>query len=189
VLTSLAARMYNLTAVRADKPFAATVSSGHESLAELMRFEIAEGDAICIRPSNLIGVVQKRSSPVRITSHWRLGSLQAWLTMQLRYLVFHGPASIIVKGCRGVRVDSAAEGKAIDQALTVGFSAMLNYSTSRTETAMAYLTGKKGLLRDRFLGRSGFFVYEEMPAPSKKSGISGKGLEGVSDAVLKLFGI
>lgn len=189
LMTSLAAGMYNLTAVQADDPFVATVSSGKETLAELLRFELGEGEAVCLRPTNLVGVIQKRSSPVRISSHWRLGSLQAWLTMQLRYLVFHGPASIIVKGCRGVRVESAVEGRTIEQVSTVGFSAHLNYSISRTETVMAYLTGKKGLLRDRFAGRSGFFIFEEMPDSSKRSDITGKGFGGVSDVVLKLFGI
>lgn len=188
VMTSLAARMHNLTVVRGHESFVATVSSGQESLAELLRIEIREGEAVCIHPSNLVGVVQQRSSPVSISSHWRLGSLQAWLTLQLRYLVFHGPASIIVKGNRGVRVESAVEGGAIEQVSTVGFSANLNYSTSRTETVTAYLTGKKGLLRDRFSGQTGFFIFEEMPNPSKRSGIT-RGFEGFSDAVLKLFGI
>lgn len=180
--------MYNLTAVRADEPFSATVSSGNDALAELLSFEITRGEAVCLRPTNLVGVIQKRDAPVEITSHWRLGSLQAWLTMQFRYLVFHGPVTLIVKGGRGVRIESA-DGRSVEQVSTVGFSANLDYSTSRTETVLAYLSGKKGLLRDRFVGRSGFFIYEEMPDPSKRSGISGRGIEGVSDAILKLVGV
>jgi hypothetical protein len=54
---------------------------------------------------------------------------------------------------------------------------------------MAYLTGKKGLLRDRYSGESGFFIFEEMPNPSTRSGITGRGFEGASDALLKLLGI
>lgn len=189
VMTSLAAGMYNLTAVRSEEPFSAALSAGQESLSELLRFDIGEGQSVCIRPRNLVGVIQRRSAPVRISSHWRLFSLQAWLTLQLRYLVFHGPASIIVKGCRGVRVELAEGGKAIEQACTVGFSANLNYSTTRTETFMAYFGGKKELLRDRFSGQSGYFIYEAMPDPSKRVGITGRGIEGIADAVLKLFGI
>lgn len=188
MMMSLAAGMYNLTAVRADEIFLAEVSSGHEMQAEVLPLEIGEGEAVCLRPSNLVGVIQSRSCPVRISSHWRLASLQAWLTMQLRYLVFHGPAVIIVKGCRGVRIESAVEGRSIEQASTLGFSAHLNYSTTKAETVMAYLTGK-GLLRDTFVGQSGFFIFEEMPDPSKRSGITGKGIGGVFDAVSKLFGI
>lgn len=115
--------------------------------------------------------------------------MQAWLSFQLRYLVFHGPASMIVKGGRGVRIEPVIEGRAIEQVSTVGFSANLQYSVSRTETFMAYLCGKKGLLRDRFSGQSGFFMYEEMSGSSKRSGVTGKGFEGVADAVLKLFGV
>jgi len=189
VMTSLAAGMYNLTSVHSDSAFVATVSSGQESLAELLRFDVSDGQSVCLRPRNLVGVIQRRGSPVRISSHWRLFSLQAWLTLQLRYLVFHGPASIIIKGCRGVRVESADESKAIEQACTVGFSTNLNYATTRTETFMAYFGGKKELLRDRFTGQSGYFIYEAMPDPSKRVGITGRGVEGIADAVLKLFGI
>lgn len=188
-MTSLAAGMYNLTLVQAEAPFVVTVSSGQESLAELLPFQLLEGEAVCLRPTNLVGFIQNRNLPVRISSHWRLGSLQAWLTLQLRYLVFHGPATFIVKGCRGVRVEPVSDGRSIEQVSTVGFSANLNYSTTRTETLMAYLGGKKGLLRDRFYGHSGYFIYEEMPDPSKRAGISGRGIEGVSDAILKVFGI
>jgi hypothetical protein len=188
-MTSLAAGMYNLTAVQADESCYVTVSAGQESLTELIQIEIGEGSAVTLRPRNLVGVIHKRKLPIRITSHWRLWSLQAWLTMQLRYLVFHGPATIIVKGCRGVRVESATAGRAVEQVSTIGFSANLDYSTSRTETVMAYLTGKKGLLRDRFSGNAGFFIYEEMPDPTKRSGVTGKGIEGISDALLKLFGV
>jgi hypothetical protein len=188
-MTSLAAGMYNLTAVQADETFVATVSSGQESLSELTQIQVKDGEAICLRPRNLVGVIHNRSDQIKISSHWRLSSLQAWLTMQLRYLVFHGPATIIVKGCRGVRIEAAIDGRSIEQISTIGFSANLNYSTSRTETVMAYLSGKKGLLRDRFSGSAGFYIYEEMPDPSKRSGITGKGIEGISDAVLKLFGV
>lgn len=188
-MTCLAAGMYNLTSVQSDEPFSATVSSGQESLTEVLQFQLLEGEAVCLRPTNLIGVIQNCNAPVRVTSHWRLGSLQAWLTLQLRYLVFYGPATFIVRGCRGVRIEPVSDGNSIEQVSTVGFSANLSYSATRTETAMAYLTGKKGLLRDRFCGQTGFFIYEEMPDPSKRAGLTGRGIEGVSDAVLKLFGI
>ena len=189
VMTSVAAGMYNLTAVRSDQAFVTTVSSGQDSLSELLKIDIGEEESVCLLPRSLVGVIQRRDSPVRISSHWRLGSMQAWLSFQLRYLVFHGPASIIVKGGRGVRIEPVIEGRAIEQVSTVGFSANLQYSVSRTETFMAYLCGKKGLLRDRFSGQSGFFMYEEMSGSSKRSGVTGKGFEGVADAVLKLFGV
>lgn len=189
VLTSLAAGMYNMTEVRGDQVFSAKVSVGHELFGELQKFEIGKGESVCLRPSNLVGIVQMRNAPVRVTSHWRLGSLQAWLTFQLRYLVFHGPATLIIKGGRGVRIESASESRAIEQTSTLGFSGHLNYSTTRSETFMAYFGGHKGLLRDRFSGRSGYFIYEEMADPTKKAGLTGKAGGWVFDTAMKAFGI
>ena len=54
---------------------------------------------------------------------------------------------------------------------------------------MAYLSGKKALCRDRFTGTQGVFIYEEMSNPAKKAGLTGRGIEGVSDAMLKLIGV
>jgi hypothetical protein len=136
----------------------------------------------------MVGVIHPRNKLVSLSSHWRLGSLQAWLSMQLRYLVFHGPVDIIIKGSRGVRVENAAHGRMIDQGSTIGFSANLDYGVCRTETFMAYLTGEKELLRDRFSGASGFYIYEEMPNGGRKPGVK-RGIEGLMDSILKVFGI
>ena len=48
-------------------------------------------------------MLKPAGAPANITRHWRLASLHAWLTLQLRYLVFHGPCQLLLKGCRGVR--------------------------------------------------------------------------------------
>ena len=120
---------------------------------------------------------------------WRLGSLSAWLTLQLRFLMFHGPARLIVKGCRGVRLEEAGSGRAINQAATMGFRANLDYATTRCETFFAYLWGRQELFNDRFSGGPGVYLYEEMPHFGRKGGIAGRGLEGVFDSVLKVFGV
>jgi hypothetical protein len=49
--------------------------------------------------------------------------------------------------------------------------------------------GTRGLFNDSFSGGPGFYVYEEMPYFGKKAGITGRGLEGLTDGVLKVFGI
>ena len=64
-------------------------------------------------------------------------------------------------------------------------------------TLLGVLVGGDGQLTDRelelfndlFAGGPGCFVYEEMPAAGRKTGIAGRGLEGVIDAFLKAFGI
>ena len=49
--------------------------------------------------------------------------------------------------------------------------------------------GKQELFNDNFAGGPGYYVYEEMPHFGKKTGIAGRGIEGVFDSVLKVFGI
>ncbi len=49
--------------------------------------------------------------------------------------------------------------------------------------------GKQELFNDSFAGGDGFYVYEEMPHGRAKTGIFGRGIEGLTDSVLKVFGI
>lgn len=188
-LTSLASGMVALTRIRTVAPETFVISATQDPFSEIGILSLAQGAALVMQPHNLVGVVQPWGSPVRITSHWRLNSLHAWLTLQLRYLTFHGPAQLIVQGCRGVRIERADAGRSINQAATIGFSANLAYSTRRCETFGAYLLGKQELLNDTFSGENGFYVYEEMPHFGKKTGVTGRGLEGLTDSLLKVLGI
>ena len=121
----------------------------------------------------------------------RLASLHAWLTLQLRYLVFHGPCRLILKGCRGVRAEEprAGQPRVINQAATIGFSANLEYRTTRCETFVPYLRGQAELFDDQFAGGPGRLVYEEVPGGNRRGGVTGRGLEGLMDGLLKAFGI
>lgn len=188
-LSSLASGMLALTRLRATTRQRCVISSTVDPFSEIAPVELEAGDAMVLQPHNLIGVLQPRTRPLRITRHWRIFSSSAWLTLQFRYLVFHGPATLIVEGCRGVRVEAAEHGRSIDQAATIGFSANLAYSARRSETFGAYLMGKHGLFNDSFAGGPGVYIYEEMPHFGKKTGITGRGLEGMVDVVLKAFGI
>ncbi len=195
-LTSLSAGMAVLTCIRSDQP-ATFVVAATDALAEIGVIDLPFGSAVVMQPHNLVGVIQTRGAPLRITAHWRMTSLHAWLTLQLRYLALHGAARLIVQGCRGVRMEPASSGRSINQAATIAFSANLPYSTRRCETFVAYLFGKKELLNDCFGGApgvgdsrvAGFFVYEEMPNADGRAGITGRGLQGLSDSALKVLGI
>ncbi|MBK9571210.1 MAG: hypothetical protein IPO43_00185 [Rhodoferax sp.] len=143
------------------------ISATKDPFSEVGILSLPEGAALVMQPHSLVGVVQPTGSPVRITSHWRLTSLHAWLTLQLRYLAFHGPARLIVQGGRGVRIERADAGRSINQAATIGFTANLAYSTRRCETFSAYWLGRQELLNDSFKGAQGFFVYEGN-APSRQ---------------------
>ncbi|MBK6471152.1 MAG: hypothetical protein IPF94_10575 [Betaproteobacteria bacterium] len=198
-LTSLSAGMVALTRIRCEVPEVFVISATHNALAEIGVLILPAGSAVVMQPHNLVGVMQPRDMPLRITSHWRLTSLHAWLTLQLRYLALHGPARLIVQGCRGVRLEPATGGRAINQAATIAFSANLPYSTRRCETFAAYLLGQQELLNDCFGGsrdagvnqtrNAGFFAYQEMPHADRRAGITGRGLEGLTDSVLKVMGV
>jgi uncharacterized protein (AIM24 family) len=190
---SIASGMFALTRVRpeGDTPTHVVVSSQDDPFGEVGTIELPEGAAMVIQPRSLAGIVKPQGVPVAITRHWRLGSLHAWLTLQLRYLVFHGPCRLILKGCRGVRSEEPRPGqpRLINQAATLGFSANFDYKTVRCETFIPYLRGREELFNDLFAGGPGRYVYEEMPALGGGRGMSGRGLEGFTDAVLKAFGI
>jgi hypothetical protein len=94
----------------------------------------------------------------------------------------------VLKGCRGIRVEHAGKGRLINQAATLGFSAHVAYANTRCETFVAYWSGKEDLFNDLFTG-DGIYVYEETTDPKRKGGITGRGLQGFTDALLKLVGV
>jgi len=192
-ISSIASGMCALMRINpeADTGTKVVVSSQKDAFGEVCAIELPADAALVAHPRSLAGVIKQDSDPVIITSHWRLFSVHAWLTLQLRYLVFNGPCTLIMKGCRGVRTEEPDPEKPrmINQASTIGFSANLEYQNTRCETFVSYLFGKESLFNDLFSGGPGRFVYEEMPNAGKKGGISGRGIEGVFDAVFKVFGI
>lgn len=185
-LTSMASGMRFLTAVRGAGE-RVTVSAVKDPFAELAVLTLPEGAACVLRPSALAGVVQGAAQPLRITSHWRIFSLPALLTWQWRYLVFHGPARLVVKGGRGVRIEPAGHGRIVGEGQVIGFSAALPYSVIRSETFWPYFFGREALLKDRLEAGDGAVLIEEAPLAGR-SGFR-RGFEGLSDAVLKLVGI
>jgi hypothetical protein len=191
--SSLAAGLVALTRIGPEGalPTRVVVSPRREPLDELALLELPAGAAMILQPRSLAGVVKPAGAPVRITRHWRLASLHAWLTLQLRYLVFHGPCRLVLRGCRGVRAEQPQPGRPrlINQSATLGFGAGLDYRNTRCETFLPYLRGQEDLLNDLFSGGPGWFVYEETPSARRRGGITGRGLEGVADAFLKAFGI
>lgn len=187
-LSSLLSGMYRMTRIRPASEERVTASSATDPLAEFSLLCVPAGSALVLQPSCLVGLIQTRGEPVKITRHWRLSTLSAWLTLQFRYIVFHGPAKLIVKGCRGVRVESAASGRTVNQAATLGFSANLAYSVARNETFISYLFGERNLFNDSWSG-DGSCVHTETSSAGDRSGIFGRGLQGLVDTVLQIFGI
>lgn len=186
-LSSLASGLYFLTRLRGGGMTA--VSAVRDPFAELARIDLSPGAACVLHPRALVAIVQPVGRTMRITSHWRLFSLSAWLTLQLRFFVFHGPGSLIVRGGRGVRIEPAATGRIFRQDQLVGFSADLAYSVIRTETFAPYLFGREELFKDRVEAGTGVLIIEEAPFAGRRGGGARHGLEGALDAGLKALGL
>lgn len=184
---SLTAGMTMLTCVRTrSRDDQLVLSASDDGLSEIALLHIPAGQALAIQPRALVGVVARRTAPVDIRWHWRLASLHAWLTLQLRYFVMRGPLTLAVQGRRGVRLQEARATQAIRQTATLGFSTDAAYSTVRSEPFLPYLRGQAPLLYDRF-GGAGVYLYDETPGAGK-AGRLRRGLEGMTDALLKLVG-
>lgn len=186
--TSLAAGMAALTRITSTLSASVTLSASDDPLMEVAVLHLPEGAALVFQPRGLVGLIFHGAQKPAISSHWRLASLHAWLTLQLRFIVFRGPVTLIVRGTRGVRMEAASQGRSISQAATLGFSTGVLYSTTRSETFVPYLRGQQALLNDRFDG-DGVYLYEETPRHGKQPGKVGSWFEGFTDAVLKVFGI
>lgn len=187
-VSSVASGMVVLTRIRDASGEDFVVSSKTDPWAEVTSIPLGEGEAFVLQPRHLVGIVQRTAQPVRITRRW-VFRLSSFITLQFRYVIFEGPGSLIVQGTRGVRVEPVGAGRSVDQAMTIGFSAHTCYGTARSETFGAYLLGVRGLFNDRFSGGTGVVAYEEMPLTNGRPGITGRGLEGLTDALLKAVGL
>lgn len=163
------------------------ISATTDPFAEVAVLTIPEGASAVVRPRSLAALVHSAESPPRLESRWRLFSLPAWLTLQLRYFEFHGPVRLVHHGGRGLRIEPAHGGRILGQDQVVGFSTDLAYSVVRTETFWPYFFGRVNLLKDRVEDGAGVVLVEEAPLAGRK-GLR-RGIEGGVDAVLKAFGI
>lgn len=187
-ITSLATGLTFLTRIRGGNE-ATTVSAVHDAFAEVTVLTLPEGGNCVLKPRAIAAVVQPIGRSMRVTGHWRLFSLNAWLTSQFRYLVFHGPAQIVLKGGRGIRVERAESGRIFGQDQLVGFSADLAYSVTRVETFWPYFLGREQLLKDKVEAGKGMLIVEEAPMVGRRGSEVRQGIEGMIDAGMKLFGM
>jgi hypothetical protein len=187
-LSSLASGLWFLTRIRGEGQVT-IVSAVHDPFAEVASVSLPEGASCVLQPRALAAVATPLARPLRVTSHWRLFSLNAWLTLQLRYLVFHGPARLVLKGGRGVRLEQAEEGRMFGQDQLIGFSANLAYSVKRSETFWPYFLGREPLFKDRVEAGMGLLIIEEAPLAGRSGAAGRRGLEGALDASLKAVGL
>lgn len=190
--TSIAAGLYAMVAVRnrSAENTQVTVSPKADLFDKVCDVQIPENGAMVIYPRSLIGMVLKKGQSPQITRRWNF-SLHSWITFQFRYIIIHGPARLLIKGCRGVRAQAVTPTTPSmqDQLATLGFTANLSYSGVRCETFLDYLLGRDELFNDCFSDAHGYYLTEEVPNVNRKKGIFGRGLEGLIDGTLKAFGI
>jgi hypothetical protein len=188
--TSLVSGMVLLTCVRTgSRDEQVVLSAGSGDSSELAPIRVPAGAALVFQPRALVGVVCDRNAPLQVEQHWRLTSLHAWLTLQLRYFLIRGPATLILQGRRGVRVRQADGGHLARPTATLGFSANVAYSTQRSAPFLPYLQGHADLLYDRFSGGKGIYIHDETSNLGRAGGRVKRGLEGLTDGVLKVFGV
>lgn len=177
-----------------DVTYRATFSSQENPNTELVLVTVPPGASLVMRPSFLVGAVGLGGGKVRIRRHWRLFTMQSWVTGQFRYFEFAGPCRLLVAGSRGVRAEvlSADAGnpspaRRTNQDATIGFTPGLAYRPVRAETFWAYFRGMNPLFDDLFEGE-GVFLCQETSAkgPQEETRKFWAGLRG---GVLRIFGL
>jgi hypothetical protein len=196
--TCLAAGLVELIEMRNAAPevkLRATFSSQEHAHIELAIVTVPAGASLVLRPTYLagfIGPLGRRSAAIR--RHWRLFSMQSWVTGQFRYFEFVGPCKLLVAGSRGVRaevLDPVAgvtiPARRTNQDSTLGFTPGLAYRPVRAETFWAYFRGKNPLFDDLFEG-SGVFLCQETSAKGE-SEQTRKFWAGLWGSLMRVFGL
>jgi len=177
-----------------DVTYRATFSSQENPNTELVLVTVPPGASLVMRPSFLAGAVGLGGGKVRIRRHWRLGTMQSWVTGQFRYFEFIGPCRLLVSGSRGVRAEVLAAdagnpspARRTNQDATIGFTPGLAYRPVRAETFWAYFRGMNPLFDDLFEGQ-GVFLCQETSAKGPPAEVR-KFWAGLRGGVLRIFGL
>jgi hypothetical protein len=126
-----------------------TLAAPKDPNAYLMRLDFERHPGVVIHPKHIVGVL---GSP-QLSTRWRVFSLQAWATWQLRYILFEGTGGLIVEGLGDVIATTPGEKPTkIEQPLVMGFDTRLTAGVRRTEVFLPYLFGKTPLVDDLFAG-------------------------------------
>lgn len=177
-----------------DVTYRATFSSQENPNTELVLVTVPARASLVMRPSFLAGAVGPGGGKVRIRRHWRLFTMQSWVTGQFRYFEFVGPCRLLVSGSRGVRAEvltadagNPSPARRTNQDATIGFTPGLAYRPVRAETFWAYFRGMNPLFDDLFEGE-GVFLCQETSAKGPQEEVR-KFWAGLWGGVLRIFGL
>jgi hypothetical protein len=195
--TCVAAGLTELVEMRnrtADATFRATFSSQENPNTELALVTVPAGASIVLRPSFLAGAIGLGGGRLVIRRHWRLFTMQSWVTGQFRYFEFVGPCRLLVAGSRGVRAEvleprpgNPSPARRTNQDATIGFTPGLAYRPIRAETFWAYFRGMNPLFDDLFEG-VGVFLCQETSAKGPQEQVR-KFWSSLWGGVLRIFGL
>lgn len=195
--TCMAAGLTELVEMKnrtADATFRATFSSQENPHTELALVTVPAGASIVLRPSFLVGAIGLGGGQLVIRRHWRLFTMQSWVTGQFRYFEFVGPCRLLVAGSRGVRAEileplpgNPSPARRANQDATIGFTPGLAYRPVRAETFWAYFRGMNPLFDDLFEG-VGVFLCQETSAKGPQEQVR-KFWGGLWDGVRRMFGL
>ena len=164
---------------QAERSVTLSANDPNRELCEVM----IPKDAELILHSRFIVAI---TNGVNVSSVWRIRSLHAWLTLQLRYLRFSGPGRIYVAAPRGIsQFDVSRSRVSVEQHVLVGFEPSLAYSVGRTETFVPYLLGQATLFEDRLAGEG---VVLKANASKERNTIVEKTVGVIFSIVGKAFG-
>ena len=188
-LISMASGMYllNRMVTRTSGTAMLTVPENDPS-ACLSIVELKEESCLVLRPRYLLGVIQECGKPVTISGHYRIFSSASWLTGQFRYIVFHGPGKLILKGGHEVIVEPVQSGLESNRHMTIGYTANLEYSVIRRSDFLSFVLGSSYLGGERFSGQSGV-VLSSATAITNQVGRSAKGSPPWVDTIRTVLGL
>jgi len=174
LITSLATEFYLLSrieGVRSDGAMELILSEQLDGLTELAVVEIPKGGALACRPSFIAAMIYPQDQPPQIRSHWRWLFLHAWITLQFRHFVFHGPVKLLLAAPRGVQVEELDRregvGRRTNQDAIIGFEPGMAYTSRRAETFLAYWRGVNPLFDDYFSGRGKLLSQQVIGIPQR----------------------
>jgi hypothetical protein len=169
-VTSVACGLVGLVEMRhphAGDALRVTFGSPANPPTELALVDVPEGSSLILRPSYLVGVIERAGQRLVIRRRWAWWRWPAWVTRQLRFFEFVGPCRLIVGGPRGVRIESLvareeqpAPTRRTSRGATIGFTPNLDYRPARTDSFWNYFRGRTPLFDGLFSG-PGFFLRQE----------------------------
>jgi hypothetical protein len=160
-----------------------TLSSPEHSDSYLIEVSLDGASGFVFHPRHLVAVIGE----VQLWTVWRVWSLHAWATGQLRYIAVRGTGRCVFEGFGDLVAATVDDSRQrIEQELVVAFDAGLEYGTARTETFLPYLLGRTPLVDDVFTGR-GIYLWQKNTRRHKKS-FAERSFDAFFGAIGKLLG-